>query len=88
VSDALVDERRPGWAAAIDRGRLRMSSCLECVLGQLYGEYERGKGALGIDGAFDEGGAYDLGFNAIAHEYPALRRLWLEEIDRRVPGGT
>lgn len=32
---AILDERVPGWASKIDLDELRLSSCTQCVLGQL-----------------------------------------------------
>jgi len=37
---AWLDEQRPGWEDKIDLDRLRLGSCLDCVIGQLFGDYE------------------------------------------------
>lgn len=34
---ALLDEKKPGWYKQIDVKKLHLSSCTDCVLGQLYG---------------------------------------------------
>ena len=39
---ALLDKHNPDWYMAVSLQGLRMSSCSECVLGQLYGDYGRG----------------------------------------------
>jgi hypothetical protein len=36
---ARLDAVRPGWAAEIDRARLNMANCRDCVYGQLFGHY-------------------------------------------------
>ena len=53
---ALLDEKRPGWAAKIDTDRLQLHDCLNCTLGQLDGEYPHGRRALfGPEEAFTGG---------------------------------
>lgn len=37
-----MDKVRPGWEKEIACDRLAMESCDDCVLGQLYGDYQRG----------------------------------------------
>jgi hypothetical protein len=37
----LLDAHEPGWEHRIDLGRLWMSSCNQCLMGQLYGRYDR-----------------------------------------------
>jgi hypothetical protein len=44
----LLDELEPGWRERVDLGRLDMSSCLTCILGQLYGDYTQGLSELGV----------------------------------------
>lgn len=34
---AHLDQLRPGWFRDVDTGTLTLSSCQQCVLGQLYG---------------------------------------------------
>lgn len=34
---AHLDQMRPGWHAEVDTGTLTLSSCTQCVLGQLFG---------------------------------------------------
>jgi hypothetical protein len=36
---ARLDAARPGWAAEIDRGRLDVNDCDDCIYGQLFGNY-------------------------------------------------
>lgn len=39
---ALLDEKVPGWRSRVHALKLDMKDCTLCVLGQLYGHYERG----------------------------------------------
>lgn len=36
---AWLDTNRPGWEKGIDLGRLDISSCTRCILGQIYGGF-------------------------------------------------
>ena len=47
----LLDKHNPGWQNKIDSIKLTMSSCRNCILGQLYGHYDAGVGILGIRGS-------------------------------------
>lgn len=38
----LLDEARPGWEAEIACDKIAMETCDQCILGQLYGDYECG----------------------------------------------
>lgn len=38
---ALLDEKRPGWANAINTGELDMSVDCMCILGQLEGSFNK-----------------------------------------------
>lgn len=44
----LLDERRPGWHQEINLDTLNLNSYHNCVLGQLYGRYDRGALRLGL----------------------------------------
>lgn len=45
---ALLDERLPGWRNHVHPETLDLSSACGCVLGELFGDYERGCGILGL----------------------------------------
>ena len=45
----LLDERLPGWPSRLDAATLNLFNSRLCVLGQLYGDYTLGLGALGIE---------------------------------------
>lgn len=42
VAAKLLDKVMPGWYKKISLSRLNMSWYLDCILGQLYGEYDKG----------------------------------------------
>lgn len=44
----LLDRHKPGWAKEISFDGFSINSKLECVLGQLYGNYEDGLVAIGL----------------------------------------
>ena len=48
---ALLDERLPGWRKMVAPESLQLRWCSTCVLGQLFGDYERGVNALGLSDA-------------------------------------
>lgn len=43
---ALLDDIRPGWARQINPDKLHLSSCIDCVLGQVFGSYSFGRSRL------------------------------------------
>lgn len=45
---ALLDREKPGWAARINERELNLGCCADCILGQVYGDYHRGRDALGL----------------------------------------
>ena len=77
----LLDEQCPKWEKDIDLERLEMDSCRRCILGQLFGDYNNGKLALGlITGAV-------FGFNEVGSEdvmkFPELTAMWKRLVARR-----
>jgi hypothetical protein len=48
---ALLDERLPGWRAAIDADSLDLSSGCDCVLGQVFGDFNKGEAVLDLSRA-------------------------------------
>lgn len=46
VSARVLDHVRPTWYDELDTERLRLNDPRRCVLGQLFGDYERGLAAL------------------------------------------
>ncbi len=39
---ALLDEKQPGWRERINLSALDMGHCGQCILGQVFGDYEIG----------------------------------------------
>jgi len=82
----MLDRLRPGWENAIVVESLDMDNICDCVLGQLYGSYCEGLGALGLNGRY--GCTY--GFNIfptrdskIESTMEKLTTLWVAEINKR-----
>jgi hypothetical protein len=44
----LLDEKRPNWYNEVDTKTLDMDSAQECLMGQLYGQYNLGMAAVGL----------------------------------------
>jgi hypothetical protein len=94
---ALMDEKVPGWAEKVDKSRLNISSCADCILGQTFvasfpslhpqfGYYDATE-FLGLHGRMDA----DCGFRSLSMfdaENRELNAAWLAEIDRRVKGSA
>lgn len=72
----LLDKKIPGWRKKIDLNDFDMTTCQECVLGQLTEHYALGLGQLGIEGESEE-----HGFSAAySEDWGDLQKLWVEEI--------
>jgi hypothetical protein len=84
---ALLDEKRPGWWQGIDLDRLDISSCSDCIAGQIGG----GNYLIGAEGAglwtWEEDVAHGFGAEAASFaEYGALTAAWRDLIVRRREG--
>jgi hypothetical protein len=88
---AALDAEWDGWEAEIDLTLLDMSSGNprawgQCILTQLWGNYQAGRFELGIDALEAE----ELGFEAMEvplnSEYEALDAAWTELIENRRDG--
>ena len=101
VKDAalMLDEVEPGWEKRIDPKTLRMSSCANCVLGQIFGpnveshlwrmlgpRVRAARRRLTV--RHTQG--FQIGLRRINYEKssafggdPALRCMWIEEIIQR-----
>jgi hypothetical protein len=75
----LLDRERPGWAAHIDLDRFDIGCCDDCTLGQLWGDYDLGRTALGILAYSAE----RLGFNPELQDEPATQAEWVRIITER-----
>lgn len=96
---AWLDEHRPGWVDKIRITRLDLSSCTQCVLGQVYGHYFD---AVSPDEAtttarpLRDADAAALGFEhrvdarnsaAVREDYAWLARAWRTLIRERRAAG-
>lgn len=95
----FLDERRPDWAEEINPTTLKMTLPCHCILGQLYGVYDRGFDELVNEGHSPYGRrAVELGFitggdaddaeddeegEDDGSDWLALDNAWLEEIAKR-----
>jgi len=80
----LLDKKIPDWRSQLEATKLDMSSCYNCVLGQLYGEYLRGLEVLNIERNYF---AENLGFdifnyptNTCKNDYNELQQTWEKEL--------
>lgn len=82
----LLDEKYPGWANKVNYGKLRMMNSFDCVLGQVYGRYQRGMEELNLSRKND---VIYYGFYAIGslESETSLWCAWCEEIDKRRKDG-
>lgn len=85
---ALLDEKRPGWAAEIAIDRLAMQECDSCILGQTYGHYLDALEVLGFDRPPTLGASH-FGFNILTSDihhpdWGRLADLWRAAIAERM----
>lgn len=91
----FLDRQRPGWASRVATDRLVMSSCRECILGQLYGEYTKGLAKFFDDPSLDSGaplpdrvnkwaGRHGFTFYGGWADFAPLADLWRAEIQARL----
>ncbi len=78
---ARLDIVRPEWWTAIDLGSLNIRAYSACVLGQVFGSYDRGLRVLGERVRFDEG--FTLDAQADGQAWATLRDAWLDAITDR-----
>jgi hypothetical protein len=91
---AWLDEHVPDWLGRIDLNRLELAACTQCVLGQLFGDYNdapsdasnRGE-LLGFDRAlaaadWDSLSGHELS-GAVSSEYRSLNAEWRRVIESR-----
>lgn len=60
----LLDEQKPDWRESIHIESLNIGTIHTCVLGQVFGNYFRGKDVLNLND-YEGGDARDLGFIAV-----------------------
>jgi hypothetical protein len=75
----LLDNLVPGWANLVETASLDLGSSSNCVLGQLFGTYEDGLRALGLNEYEDAASVgFNLGFAELT--YQPLLREWKRHI--------
>lgn len=86
---AFLNVVRPGWVRKIDLDKLDLSSPKTCVIGEVLGDYYRGRSSLGLSADNGRDSAHKavtksgseitlpiaLGFAAKTN-YPLLTRIW------------
>ena len=81
----LLDKARPDWYKEIDMEAFYISSCQQCILGQLFGNYTDGTIVLDVsDHAYEHG--FDIPStlstdDGVYFEY--LQREWEGQIEQR-----
>lgn len=91
----LLDSAVPDWRHQIDLNRLELSSCARCVLGQVFGDYQKAIDTVPVFAAFDRHDrtaafyGFELPPDARKHfidertwrwHWNALRTAWVEVI--------
>lgn len=78
---ALLDAEKPGWQDDIDFTNLDMGDHDNCILGQIYGNYSRGRMALDIFDIDDSVYGFDLPPDSEdILLYNALTEAWKEAL--------
>lgn len=92
----FLDQQVPNWWQRIHLSLLDLGTCQQCILGQLFGKFDKGLEALAFPLRDMRRGAR-FGFNgegyrhpisrAVGYDWPTyviLTDLWREEVERRV----
>lgn len=87
----LLDQELPRWAEIVDRTTLELDNCYRCVLGQLFGSFDKGYDWLKVIRPVHQRAEQWFGFDVDwAHTndedayYDALDQAWRNEIADRV----
>ena len=83
---ALLDQEFEGWETQIDLDLLDLANGDNCILAQLYGDYEGGLSDLGVDGTdhgFYLAGTLTWRSEAEDARWATLTELWIIEIQNR-----
>jgi hypothetical protein len=78
---AYLDRISPGWREDVDIDNLKMSSDSRCIIGQVYGSYDRFRVRqyMTWKKAYDLGFYEDDPFRRWIH-YPKLTQAWKQEL--------
>jgi hypothetical protein len=82
----LLDGLKPGWYEMVDLETLRMDSLLDCILGQVYGDWGYGAAEVGLN--YDRSGQERHGFELTVEECTSnlgqakegLHNAWAAEV--------
>lgn len=82
----LLDGFKPGWFEKINLDTLQMDSLKDCILGQIYGDWDYGADAVGMN--YDRSSQEWNGFELTeceydyfkAHTMEGLRNAWSAEV--------
>src|SRR5690606_23228961 len=74
----LINQKNPEWFKKIDLDILDMNSVDHCILGQVYGGYEKGKQEIGIDNGIYYGFAPEYAYRD--PQKCSLTQEWKEAI--------
>jgi hypothetical protein len=92
---SVLDRHEPGWHSRVDPGTLDAADVGRCVLGQLFGGFERGLAELTACRCDEMAGyhhspvawtvahGFDLDVTESRADFLALGRAWLAELARR-----
>jgi hypothetical protein len=92
---SLLDRHEPGWHRRVDPDTLDAADVGRCVLGQLFGHFERGLAALTAcrcdevvayhrdPVAWTVAHGFDLDVSESRADFLALTRTWRQELVRR-----
>lgn len=80
----FLDEHEPGWDERVDTDTLDMSNKLDCVMGQLHGDWDEAVIFYGWRIVTPVRlGFWAMGLDDTETFYEEVTRLWVAEIDRR-----
>jgi hypothetical protein len=72
----LLDHRRPDWLDSIDIDRLDMKLSEHCMLGQVFGSFDKGMSALNLSDDDAVRCAFKLNRAELTTEIPVWNREW------------
>lgn len=83
----FLDGDKPGWERDIDRNTLDLSSCENCIGGQLYGSYSN---LINTARVFGPDYGFDIRFSTLSisgnkdDEWQRLQEIWESRIQNRL----
>lgn len=87
---ALLDVKRPGWEKEVNVYSINMNSPYDCILGQIYHNYEWGLDSLELEGnwsakrhGFELTGWQRRDFASAQLNGQKIKDAWIDEIKSR-----